>query len=167
MRTNETTDGAQHPPDAALHDHHAAPDDVDFSNTTQGLAAGATYDLDVALPRSDYTMARVLLQGRHPAIGLGVWKERCSLVVTTDSTEAIGHSARDASSKRSQYHATYSKQNSDSQLSHKIFDNATAYASRYISLQDAWITGSVLRLRFKNHRAAVAVLWVKGRALLF
>lgn len=173
MRARQDTDGRSH--DALTTtpgDHHAAPALVSFSNTTQSVAAGATYDLDVTLPSAVLKVARIQLMGPATSgggVGSGKWRECASVHATTSSSEAMGHSAVTPSGsgfKRS-YCSTYSKWQGDSQLTEKVFDTITTPTAAYISLQDAWITGSTLRLRFKNHRAAAATLWVKGSALLW
>jgi len=165
MRTQQDTDGRSH--DAltvTVDDHHAAPRSVSFSNVTQSLPPGTTWDLDVTLPSSALKVARVQLMG--PATsgggsGTGKWRECASVHATTSSAEAMGHSVRTPGFKRS-YCATYAKSQGDAQLSQKIFDSGGN-----VSLQDAWIVGAVLRLRFRNHFGGSSTLWVKGSALLW
>jgi len=169
VRPEQDTDGRSH--DALTttpDDHHPAPDHVSFSNTSQSLPPGTTYDLDVTLPHASYKVARVQLMGPVPSGGGSgtVWRECASIHATTSSAEAMGHSTRTSGFKQV-YCATYAKSQGDSQLSHKVFDSSTPAANRYISLQDAWITGSTLRLRFRNHFGGSATLWVKGTALLW
>jgi len=96
------------------------------------------------------------------------WREAAEVVVTTDSAEAQGYSVRDTGSFKKSYAATYSKQNGDTNLTHKIFDSdVSGYDKRYIALLDAWITGSTLRLRFKNYFGGSKPLWVKGQAEVY
>lgn len=143
------------------HDHHAAPSQVDFDNTTQSLPPGTTFDLDVTLPDSGFVAARIQLMGPNQSGGGGIWRECASVHATTDSAEAMCHSSGTAAFKKS-YLPTYAKSQGDAQLSKKVFSSA-----RHISLQDAWITGSTLRLRFRNHFGGSQTLWVKGSALLW
>lgn len=168
MRTKPTTDGLSH--DAltvGVHDHHPRPTTITINNTSQSLPPGTTYDLDLTLPDSNYKRAKLILMGAWSPTG-PQWRECCELVVTTDSGEAIGVSFRDAGSFKKTYAGTYSKQNGAANLSHKIFDSATgSYSQRYIALQDAWITGSTLRLRFRNYFGGSATLWVKGQAEVY
>lgn len=164
MRASQDTDGRSH--DAltvTANDHHAAPVLVSFSNTTQSLPTGTTWDLDVTLPVSTLKVARVQAMGPNVSgAGSGsVWREHSAVHVTTSSSEAMGHSVTTPGFKRS-YCATYAKSQGSARLSHKVFSS-----SRQISLQDAWITGSTLRLRFRNHAGGSSTLWVKGSALLW
>lgn len=171
MRLGQSSDGRSH--DAitvGAHDHHNAPESISFSNTTQSLPPGTTYNLDIPLGRTGYQMARIQMTGpvTIPAGFTGaLWRECAEIVATTDTSEAMGHSIRDAQSPKKVYAATYSKQNGDSFLSHKIFDSNTVVSNRYICLQDAVITGSTLRLTFRNNFGGSATLWVKGHALLW
>jgi hypothetical protein len=171
MRLGAPSDGRSHEAlDVGAHDHHNAPESVSFSNTAQSLPPGATFDLDVPLGRTGYQLARVQITGPAviPAgISSALWRECAELVVTTDSSEAVGHSIRDAASPKKVYAATYSKQNGDSYLTHKIFDSNTGSGNRYICVQDAVITGSILRITFRNYFGGSATLWVKGQALVW
>lgn len=150
------------------HDHHGAPTLVEFSNTSQSLPPGTTYDLDVPLPSSNFKIATVQLSG--PAASGGgsgtKWRECASVHATEDTGDAMAHSVRTAGFKKV-YAATYSKQVADSYLTHKVFDSNTSSSARYIALQDAQIIGSTLRLTFRNFFGGSATLWVKGSALLW
>lgn len=162
MRAQQDTDGRSH--DALTttpHDHHGAPSLVSFSNTNQSLPPGTTFDLDVTLPASSFKVARVQLMGPNTSGGGGVWRECASVHATTSSSEAMAHSVITAGFKQS-YCATYAKIAGDAQLSQKVFDSGNN-----VSLEDAWITGSTLRLRFRNHFGGSATLSVKGSALLW
>jgi len=167
MRLTEQSDGLLHPADLTPDDHHPAPTSVTISNTSQSLPPGTTYNLDIALPHSNFQFARVQITGAKPMWVAGYWREGAEILVTRNSSEAVGHSIRETGSIYKVYAATYSKQNSDAYLSHAIFDNNTASSSRYIALQDAVITGSTLRLTFKNLFGGSATLWVKGQALVW
>jgi hypothetical protein len=163
VRPEQDTDGRDHDAISTTpHDHHAAPELVSFGNTTQSLPPGTTFDLDVTLPDAGYKAARVQLMGPNKSGGGGIWREWGSVYVSTDSAKAMGHSARSGGFKRS-YCATYAKSQGDAQLTQKVFNTGTGY----ISLQDAWITGSTLRLRFRNHFGGSTTLWVKGEATCF
>lgn len=168
MRTKPVTDGLSHNAmTVGVNDHHSRPTTISINNTTQSLPPGTTYDLDLTLPDANYKRAKIILMGAWSPPGPS-WRECCELVVTTDSAEAISISIRDAGSFKKSYAATYSKQNGDANLSHKIFDNATgSYSQRYIALKDAWITGTTLRLRFQNYYGGSATLWVKGQAEVY
>jgi hypothetical protein len=96
----------------------------------------------------------------------GNWRECAEIVATTDSAEAMGHSVREAGTRKV-YASTYSKQNADAYLSHKIFDDNTGSGNRYIAVQDVAIVGAVLRITFRNFFGGSATLWVKGQALLW
>jgi predicted transcriptional regulator len=112
-------------------------------------------------------MAKILITGKDiGGGGSGALQRECAEVVATvDSSEAIAYSVRTAAFKKV-YAVTYSKQNGDTNLTHKIFDSVTG-SGRYIALLDTWITGSVLRLRFKNYFGGSATLWVKGSAEVY
>jgi hypothetical protein len=163
MRLQQVTDGRQHPSDLTPNDHHSAPVSVDFQNTSQSLPPGTTYNLDIAVGRSDFQFARVMLRGPRVAPRMGNWKECAELLVTRDSSEAVGHSIRNASPKKV-YSITYSKQNSDTNLSHKIFNSGT---QNYIAVRDAVLTGSNLRITFVNYFGGSSTLYVQGQALLW
>lgn len=167
MRTEPTTDGLSHVAEVVgVHDHHQRPVTVTINNTTQSLPPGTTYDLDITLPGSAYERAKIIIMGAHSPAG-SAWRECAEVVATRDSSEAIAYSVRDAGSFKKSYAATYSKQNGDTNLTHKVFDSTTGSGNRYIALLDAWITGSVLRLRFKNYFGGSATLWVKGQAEVY
>lgn len=143
---------------------------VEFSNTAQSLPPGTTWDLDVTLPSSDFSVATIQLFGPANSggiIGSGNWHEHASVHATTATGDGVGHTTRSAGVFKQVYCTTYSKQAGDARLTHKIFDSVTATGSRYIALVDAWITGSTLRLRFQNFFGGSATLWVKGSALLW
>jgi hypothetical protein len=167
MRLEPIKDGLQHPTDNGEDDHHPAPYSVTINNTSQSLPPGTTYNLDISLPHSNFQIARVQITGAKPMWTSGQWREGVEILATRDSAEAMGHSIRETGSMYKVYAATYSKQNSDSYLSQKIFDNNTGSSNRYICLQDAVITGSTLRLTFLNTFGGSATLWVKGQALLW
>jgi hypothetical protein len=152
------------------HDHHSAPSMVEFDNTTQSLPPGTTWDLDVTLPNANFKLATIQLMGPAPAGGMtgsSHWHEHASVHATTNTGEGVGHTTRSAGIFKKVYCTTYAKSAGDANLTHKIFDSVTATGSRYIALQDAWITGSILRLRFRNFFGGSATLWVKGSALLW
>jgi len=166
MRTQTITDGRSHQgiivsPD----DHHAAPTHVSFSNISQLIAAGADFDLDVSLPRSDFQVARLTILGPLRQLGAPHWSEFASIEATRDIAQATGHSARFEGMQRS-YVALYSKQNGDTYLSDKIFDQGTSPSNRYIALKDCWLTRGILKLRFHNYHISSATLWVKGQTIL-
>lgn len=164
MRLRQATDGLLHPSENTANDHHAAPVSVDFSNTTQSLPPGTSYNLDVSLGRSDFQLARVLLMGPNSSVGFAgaTWSECAELVVTRDAAEAVGHSIRNASQKKV-YASTYSKDAGASYLTHKIFNAGT---QNYIAVEDAVLTGSVLRLTFRNFFGGSMTLNVRGQAVL-
>jgi hypothetical protein len=167
MRLEAQTDGSEHGvggPD----DHHPRPKVVTISNTTQSLPPGTTFNLDIPVGSDQFKFARCQLLGsRHmyPS-GSAQWSECAEVLVTRDTAEAMGHSQRDLAFKKV-YSATYSKLNGDSYLTHKIFDSLTGISQRYIALVDAVLTGSNLRLTFRNYHGGSAFLWVKGQALLW
>ncbi|MGD9156785.1 MAG: hypothetical protein PVG39_00125 [Desulfobacteraceae bacterium] len=164
MRLDNLTDGRVHPSDGGVNDHHAAPISVDFINTTQSLPPGTSYNLDVSLGRDDFRFARVMIIGPNDSAGLNSpWKECAELLVTRDSTKAMGHSISNAGQKKV-YASTYSKQNSDSYLTHKIFN---AGVGDYIAVENAVLTGSVLRLTFRSFYGGSMTLNVRGQALLW
>jgi hypothetical protein len=165
MRLKQFTDKLQHSSIIlGAHDHHPEPYSVSFSNTTQSLPPGTTYDLNIPLGRTGYKTARVQMTGK--AVTSVLWRECAELVVTTSAAEAMGHSVRKASTKKV-YSATYSKQNSNTYLTHKIFDDNIGSSSRYICVQDAIIIGSNLRITFKNNYGGSATLWVKGQVIIW
>jgi len=169
VRLQPTTDGALHPTDGGPNDHHARPTRVDFLNTTQSIPGGgaATYNLDVALPRSDFVLAQIKMMGAH-SIQTGIWREGAYVQATTNAANAIGHSFRDSGGATKMiYHSVYSKQNGDAYLTQKVFDGAVALGADYIALLDAVIIGAVLRLTFRNSYLLARTLWVKGVALLW
>jgi len=166
MRLSAETDGRDHASLAATpDDHHPRPASVTINNTSQSLPPGTTYNLDIALPHAGFQFARVQILGaKQMPLSAGNWYECAEIIATTNSAQAIGHSTHDSSFKKV-YSVTYSKQVGDAILSHKIFDTNTA--AEYIALQDALITGSTLRLIFRNFFGGSATLWVKGQALLW
>jgi hypothetical protein len=167
MRLRQQTDGRLHPTDGGADDHHAAPVSVDFVNTTQSLPPYTTYNLDVPVGRDDFQFGRVMLIGPKDATGLGAaWKEAAELLVTRDAAQAVGHSFRNAEASIKSYSSTYSKQNSDAYLTHKIFNLGTV-SQRYITVQDAVLTGSVLRLTFRSFYGGSITLNVRGHVLLW
>jgi len=143
-------------------DHHPVPTSVTIDNTTQVINAGTLWNLDISLPQSNYQAARVIIHGPDQCAG-AAWYEFAEIYVTRDSAEAMGHSVEEISFKKV-YAVTYSKQVADTYLSQKIFTNASP---PNIVLQDAVLTGSLLRLSFRNTYTANETLWVKGQALLF
>jgi len=136
-----------------------------FSNTSQSLPPGTTYDLDVALGRDDYQLATIHMIGARRYPSTTNWYETACVYATRVAAEAIARSARGVGYRQS-YVSQYSKFAGDAYLTHKIFDSNTTEANIYIALQDAVLTGSVLRLTFKNFYGGSATLWVKGEALL-
>lgn len=170
MRLESYKDGNQHPSINTPNDHHPAPESIEIENTTQSLPPGTTYNLDISLSHSNYQIARIQLMGPNYAPGVySPFKECAEIVATRDSSEAMGHSIRNADSMKKSYSVTYSKQNSDAYLSHAIFDSVIGSGSsnRRIALQDVVIINDVLRLTFKNFFGGSSYLWVKGQALLY
>jgi len=170
MRTAPVTDGRSH--DAlsgvAASQHHPAPESVSFNNTTQSLPPGTTYDLDTTLSHVNFKTARLLIYGPSVPHGPAArWKECAEITITTDSSESIAYSVRGSGTFKKVYASTYSKQNGATNLTHKIFDSSTPVGNRRIALLDAWISGSTLRLRFKNYFGGSATLWVKGSGLVY
>lgn len=164
MRLKPETDGVGHDDlNITAHDHHPQPEMVDIDNTSQSLPPGTTYNLDITLSHSNYQVAKMILMGAKSPQG-PQWKECAEVYATRDLSEAIAESVREVAFK-TVYAMTYSKQNGDAYLTHKIFDNDVA--NEYILLQDAYITGSTLRLVFLNTFGGSATLWVKGTAHLF
>lgn len=170
MRLNSSYDGASH--DALTvtpDDHHPRPASVSFSNTSQSLPPGTSFNLDVSLSHSDFRIAKVYLEG--PAISGGgtatKWRECAMVHVTTDTADAIGHSVRNTGSIYKSYVVTYAKSLGVTNLTHKIFDNNTSPGNRYIALKDAQIIGSTLRLTFQNYFGGSATLSVKGHSVLY
>jgi|WetSurMetagenome_2_1015567.scaffolds.fasta_scaffold06352_5 hypothetical protein len=167
MRLGPNTDGRSHLAlTVAVGDHHPRPTVVTISNTSQAIAAGADYNLDIALGSSDYQLARVQILGPK-IVGAGLWRECASVHATRTSAQAIGHTVRDAGVANKVYSSTYSKQAGAAMLTHKIFDSVTTTGADYIALKDAVMTGSVLRLTFHNYDGSSRTLWVKGEALVW
>lgn len=167
MRLRQATSGRSHDAmtDVATDQHHPRPELVTIENTTQVIAAGATYDLDISLSSALYRLARIQIQGPHLTGGGGnLWREGASVHASRTAAEAQGHSTRDTGSNFKSYVVTYAKSAGASQLTHKIFDSVTGTGARYIALQDARIVGAVLRLTFRNFDASARTLWVKGLA---
>jgi hypothetical protein len=169
MRLKSETDKRSHTSLSGItvNDHHSQPRAVDIYNITQSLPPGTTYNLDIALSRSDYQFARTMLQGARQLFGTAVEREGAEILATRDISEAIAHSIKDSGLAYRVYAVTYAKQVGDLYLTHAIFDSNTAISAEYILLQDAYITGSTLRLTFKNIFGGSATLWVKGRALVW
>ena len=94
-------------------------------------------------------------------------RESGEIHATTDSAEAVGHSVRDAQAIWRIYAASYFKMAGASYLTFKIFDSDTNPANRYIAVKDALITGSTLRIVFRNFAGTAQTLWVKGKALVW
>lgn len=165
MRLVPMTDGLMHPSDGGINDHHPGTKAVTINNTTQSLPPGTTYNLDTALGNSNFQLARVMIFGPKVLFGSAdLWKEGGEILVTRDISEAVGQSYRDAGTFKKVYSVSYSKFRSDSYLTQKIFDSG---GNRYIALQDAVLTGSDLRLTFKNFFGGSATLWVKGQAFVY
>jgi hypothetical protein len=169
MRLEPETDNRSHASLSGItvNDHHSQPKAVDINNTSQSLPPGTTYNLDIALGRSDYQFARIMIQGARSLFGAGNEKEGAEILATRNIAEALAHSTRDSGLSFRVYCVTYTKQVGDLYLTHAIFDSNTGISSLYILLQDAYITGSTLRLVFKNIFGGSATLWVKGRALVW
>lgn len=167
MRLDQVTDGNSHAGlDLGPDDHHKRPTVVSISNTTQSLPPGTSFDLDIPVGSDQWTIAEIQLIGPHTMSGAGVtWKEGAQIVATRTASEALGHSQRDIQFKKV-YHATYSKVAGDAYLTHKIFDSNTTLSAQYIALTDAVLTGTNLRLTFRNYFGGSATLWVKGTANL-
>jgi len=169
VRVKQETDGFSHDPIATSpSEHHEAPFSSSISNTATVIAANGTYNYDIALPQSNFQFARVMIMGPRRMFGTATnFRESAELFVTRDSTEAMGHSVRDAAMSFRVYAVTYTKMAGDSYLTHKVFDNNTIVGNRYIGVQDAYITGSTLRIVFKNWTGIARTLWVKGKALVW
>lgn len=101
------------------------------------------------------------------AVSGSTLKEGGEIMVTRDASEAMGLSCIDTTMSFRVYVATYSKANGDARLTNAVFDSNPANGADYIALQDAVLTGSVLRLTFKNLFGGSATLWVKGQALVW
>ena len=169
MRLASTTDGKDHASEYLnANDHHSEPYSVGIDNTTQSLPPGTTYNYDISLPDANYRIARIMIKGPRNISGASAnFYEGAEIYATSDSTEAMGHSVRDAEVSFRVYLVTYSKIVSDAFLTHKIFDSDTVSGNRYINVTDAYITGSTLRIVFKNNHGGSATLWVKGKALVW
>lgn len=166
MRLRQTTDGRSHAglSGVGADDHHAQPRSVEVNNTSQVIAGGATYNLDIALGTSVAMFCQAALTGGRTQTG-GLWREGVNVYATRIASEAIGHGTRDAGIYKS-YVMTYSKQNGDARLSPQVFQAATSPVIG-IALQDAVLIGSNLRLTFVNtHPTLACTLWVKGRAII-
>lgn len=149
-------------------DHHPAPRTYDIDNTSQSIGAGATWNMDISLPSSDFQFARIMIMGKRQLFGAsGNLRESAEIHATRSASEAIGHSIRDAQAVWRIYAATYSKDAGELYLTMDIFDDDDNPANRYIFVQDAYITGSTLRLVFKNRAGTSQTLWVKGKALVW
>lgn len=166
MRLQAETDGRLHEGLVVTeNDHHPRAASVNFSNTSQSLPPGTTYNLDITLPDGNFQVARVMMHGPKQMSG-GQWYEGAEIHATRDADEAIGQSWWDVSFKKV-YAVTYSKQVLDSYLTEKIFDSNTSSSAKYIACTAAVLTGSVLRLTFQNYFGGSATLWVKGKVLAF
>lgn len=162
MRLKSETDGRSHDALAVgVHNHHAAALPYEIEDTTTVVSASGTFDLDITLGSSEYQTGRVLLLGGKQMTG-GAWRECVEVTVSRDSGEAMCGSIEDVSFKKV-YSVVYSKAAGNTYLSHRIFDNNLSR----IYLEDAVLTGSVLRLSFRNAVAIATTLWVKGQAVLF
>lgn len=169
MRLTGDFAGASH--DAltiAQDDHHPRPESVSFSNTSQSLPPGTTYNLDVSLSNSGFQIAKIYIEGPAQIGGGGsLWRECAIVHATTALVGAIGHSVRNTGSNYKVYSVTYAKSMGVTNITHKIFDTTTASGSRYIALLDAQIVGAILRLTFKNYFGGSATLSAKGQAILY
>jgi hypothetical protein len=168
VTVTQGTDGMMHPPDGGLHDHHAAPTQVTIDDTTTSIPPGSTANVDITLPRPDYQLARILIHGPKAAVGSIVGNsgyEGAFIMATTVASDASGCAARDAGALR-MYGGHWSKQDGSSILTDYVFDSNTSLTSRYIAVQDAYITGSTLRLVMVNSFGGSATVWVKGIAVL-
>lgn len=169
MRPEPSTDGRVHPVDGLPNDHHAAPDHVTIFDTTTSIPPGSTANVNIALPRSDFQIARILVHGPKCAVGttpVYAGYEGAYIQATTVASDAYGCSTRDAGAFR-QYGGHWAKQVGSLILSEYVFDNNTALGSRYIAIKDAQIIGAVLRLTMVNSFGGSATVWIKGGALLF
>jgi hypothetical protein len=166
MRLSIETDGRIHPADGGVNDHHPRPVSVSINNTTQSLPPGTSYNLDISLPHGGFKIARIQIMGAKAVGAAGSFREGAEIVASTDADQAMAISTREAAVKKS-YVATYSKQNGDAYLSHKIFDSNTGSTALYIAVTAAVIIGSTLRITFRNYFGGSATLWVKGQALLW
>lgn len=166
MRLEQKTDGRIHPTDGGPNDHHPQPVSVPIENTSQSLPPGTDYNLNISLPHSGYNLARAQIMGPRTQGSSGLFNEVAELIATTNADEAMGKSVVINSFKTS-YVATYSKQNGDTYLTHKIFDNDTGSSALYIAVTATQIISSVLRITFHNYYGGSATLWVKGQAILW
>lgn len=136
---------------------------VSIDNTTQSIASGADFNLDLALSNAGYRVATVqLASGAKAGIPTGPLRLTTDVHITTVAAEALGHTHRRRSSQ-SVYSVTYAKQVAVANLSFKIFD----LSGLYIALREARIIGSTLRLTFRNYHSIAVTLWVRGQALVF
>lgn len=163
MRLSSATDGRSHAglSGVGADDHHAATRAVEVNNTTQVLAAGATYNLDIALGSSVLVFVHAALTGYRTHGGGSLFREGADVYATRTSGDAVGHSFQQISMYQD-YAVSYSKQTGDTMLTTAVF-SSTPMA---IALQDAVLTGSNLRLTFVNVTGSPATLWVKGQAIL-
>jgi len=164
-----STDGRGHAAAGPLvDDHHPGPRTFDIDNTSQVISGLSTYNLDITLPDSNFQHARIMLMGaRHLFGNVNNMAESAELFASRDPSEAMGHSVNDAQAIWRVYTATYAKVAGDSYLTHKIFDSNTGASNQYICVQNAYITGSTLRIVFYNAAAISKTLWVKGKALVW
>jgi len=169
MRLGDPFVGVSHDALAiGAHDHHPQPRHVSISNTSQVIAGGAAFNLDLSLGRSGYTFARVMITGpKSSGFSSAQWRECADVHVTATLADAIGHSVRDSGSTYKVYGVTYAKAVGATNLTHKVFDSNTGGSNRYIALKDAQIIGSTLRLTFHNYDAGPQTLWVKGEAVIW
>lgn len=169
MRLEPQTDGRPHgATNPGADDHHSAPRIFDIDNTTQVIGATSNWNMDIALPNSDFQVARVMMMGKRRLFGAASnLRESAEIHVTRDTSEAMGHSIRDAQAVWRIYAATYSKAAGELYLTMRIFDDDDNPANRHIGIIDAVITGSTLRLTFRNFSGSAQTLWVKGKALVW
>lgn len=169
MRLEQASDGNDHSiAGPEIDDHHSGPRTFDINNTSQSIASLSTYNLDITLPHSNFQFARIMIMGIRQLFGnTNNARESAEIHATRDSSEALSHSVRDAEAVFRVYTASYSKNAGAGYLSHKIFDNVSSPANRYIGVKDAYITGSTLRIVFENFTASARTLWVKGKALVW
>lgn len=163
------TDGATHSStNPGSSNHHPIPswEEIDSAGVVS-ISAGSDYNLDIALDSSDYKLAKIHAFGKRQNFGFTNRGREGAIVWATRTTgEAISTSFRDANSGFKHYAGGFDKSQGDSDLSFKVFDDYTGTSQLYITLRDAYINGSDLRLTFHNHDGSARDLWVRGIAFL-
>lgn len=166
VRLRQQADGFSHAPVLrGPDDHHPAPFVATIEDTSTVVAGSSTYNLDIALPHSNFQLATAMIMGPRRLFGAGSnFRESAYITATRNIAEAMGFTVRDSGLQFRAYMHNYSKMAGNSYLSHKIFDNDTVLNNRYIGVVDSLITGSIFRIIFRNWSAVARTLWVKGKA---